>query len=328
MPEYMDYNTTDDSDGPRSKAKKIRSALLLLFCAVWLVFIALWAFLRAPANTRSNFTPVTCRQIAFSNTLPETASEFMMLAEALENSEFSMPMEAGFNQKYPKTAKIFMDSAVSYSSSDPEFFEEEDCLCLIMPYVVTAPNDEENADSKTVKGMDLLILPYACSESRENGRVFSTVLLEKPIRLSLRYEYGQGVSSVVRSEPLDTSRFRLNFYDLSLNIQSGPLEEASYTLSLSSPLTQDEVKSNRFVSEIRLTHNERERGNRVSGGVGDSELARLFTREMLWKNNRPGTSYRLRISFNDLMYERFNGLSLNTESEAGDDAPSFSISVN
>ena len=329
MPEYMDYNQHHE-EKKITKGKKIRSWIIMGFSAAWLIVLAVWAFTASPDNIRIRFAAKTGNFQRFNNLSDET-NEFAEFYTYLnsENSPEEVKMDSVFEEQYPEVYKLLVRSAHLYER-EPYAYDGGNCLAVVLPYAMQSAGN--------YKGVDVLLIPYSggVSFSEESEKTAYTLKISELIRYRIKYDYTKlqtdaPENRIITRENLDPKRFKLNFYKLTLNIEAADvIYDAFYKAQCTAPISNKESES--ISKNIKIKGNEKTAGKTLSGGEDETAgiIAKSYSEDVFALGENKITSYSLVIDFNDIMYDKFQSIILETivKNANKTDNSGFSITVN
>ncbi len=310
MPEYMDYNDTNDF---KTAKQKRRSNILFVLSILFMVAVIVFVIVRNPENVRTDFDPVSSSWNTVGQGVEETENEFLAFRSDLQGK--TMTLSDDFRSKYPHVYEILTADRSTLTQNTVQHFDDGRYLTLSIPYVATEDTNYEEQGSEYVSGLigaDFTVIEYVS----DNG-----VSVSAPVRFSVRYHKTQSDSiPFVELYHVESTSFRLNFYTLTLDIQpAAATDTVDCAIDLSDPINKSEFDSDKWAKKINFDSIEADSVMRLGGGErGDTNAQYRYTFES------PQKTLKLIMEFDDAMYQKFEKLTVQNLP----DGTTFRITVN
>lgn len=319
MPEYMDYN--DVEIGYKSKKHKIFSNIRFYIAIIFLLFVVIWTFTHLPENVRTGFDSVYSSSHKIGEEKVESRNAFLEF-----NSAFSVDEKVNVDKEFKSgrfdaILKLTQVSKLDLAKDKIDTFNIGDTFVVVRTYEVERQKDangkyyDENTDKIIgTLGFDVLIFEFDTTDG---------FVVRNPKRFSMRYhnKINQLVPTIEKVY-VDNESFRLNFYSLSVVVESeNKITDAKTTLNLEEGINKQEYENQTFVkNQFAKTKENKDLVKTLlteGGNRGDKKVFNTIT----FNEN---TSYaEIGINFNDNLYNKFSYFKVEAEDQA-----TYKIKVN
>ncbi len=215
MAEYMDYNDYDY--GYSTKKKRIFANIRLVVAILLLLSIVLWVVIREPKNIRTDFSSVYSSSHKISEKI-KGENEILNFAKSFEIDD-----TANFSEEFKKNYPIIYDwlytPKAEIAKNKVKTFDKNGYFAIATTYQVQRDKDtngkyfDENKKYLVgTTGLDIYLFKY---DTKDDFTVY------KPEKISVYLHNGKDdVIPYIERVHIPADRFRLNFYSLSIVVES------------------------------------------------------------------------------------------------------------
>ena len=222
MADYM-YHDYDGDVTVESKKRKVLSIIGTTLCVLWFVAIGLYIAIRHDDIVRTEYPEITFIAHSFADEIsPSADCEFMQIKQEFVDKGASKIVNAKLFETYPKL-KSLLDVENATKTDSPIFYYDEDgYLTVAQVYVDYRNKSDKSSVFKGIMGVDVMMIPYETADNK--------VKVCSPLRFCLKYDISDGVLGMLSKKELLSESFRLNFYNIALEIKGA--NNIDYTLNL------------------------------------------------------------------------------------------------
>lgn len=320
MPEYMDYNDYDG--GEKTKRQKILSTISCILSAAFLIFIVIWTFTHLPENVRTNFEPVYSS--AHKTDEPEKASRnaFLEFNSAYSEGEKVVVDKDFKSNAYRKIYELTQVSKLDLAKDKIDTFNIGNTFVVVRTYEVERQKDanghyyDENKDTIIgTLGFDVLIFEFDTKDG---------FVINNPKRFSMRYHNKiNDLVPTIEKVYVESESFRLNFYSLSIVVESENEFDKVYTnLNLSEGINKKEFENQFFVtSQFAKSKENKDLMNLIETKKGGERGDKFVSSAV--SLSAPIKFAEIGINFDDAFYNKFSSFKVDAIENA-----TYKIKVN
>lgn len=305
MAEYMDYNDYDY--GYSTKKKRIYANIRLVVAIVLLLSIVLWVVFREPENIRTDFSSVLSSPHKISEKI-KGENEILNFAKSFEIDDTANFTE-DFKKNYPTIYNWLYMPKAEIAKNKVKTFDNNGYFAIASTYQVQRDKDtngkyfDENKKYLVgTTGLDIYLFKY---DTKDDFTVY------KPEKISVYLHNGEDdVIPYIERVHISADRFRLNFYSLSIVVESDETFDSLFTtLDLESGINKKQYEQEYFngISFVNNASNVSLLGKKItiSGGkLGDTHLTQKL-------ECSTETDYAcVGLKFEDVLYNKFESYSI------------------
>lgn len=302
MAEYMDYNDYDY--GYKTRRKKIFANIRLVIAILFIVGAVVFTITNLPDNVRTDYDPVYSSTHKIGEKIKTETNEFVSFNKKFKDEDM-VNFNADFEKEYPEIYKLAHMPKKEITKQKVKTFDNGDgYFVLAYTYEVTRQKDANGNyydDDKEyiigTTGVDFYIFKYDLTDA---------LTIYKPERFSIRLYTGQNdLVPYIQKVYISSDRFRLNFYSLSVVVQSdSEFSELTSTVSFESGINKSQYDNEFFTKQQFIKSDDNQdligKYNTTDGGQrGDM----LVENEFLIKS--PVKKAIIGINFDDAVYNKF-----------------------
>ena len=215
MAEYMDYNDYDY--GYSTKKKRIFANIRLVVAIVLLLSIVLWVVFREPENIRTDFSSVLSSPHKISEEI-KGKNEILNFANSFDIDDTENFSEE-FKKNYPTIYNWLYTPKAEIAKNKVKTFDSNGYFAIASTYQVQRDKDTNGAYFDENKkylvgttGLDIYLFRY---DTKDDFTV------HKPEKISVYLHNGKDdVIPYIERVHIPADRFRLNFYSMSVVVES------------------------------------------------------------------------------------------------------------
>ena len=244
MPEYMDYNDYDN--GEKTKRQKILSTISCILSAAFLIFITVWTFTHLPENVRTKYGPVYSSAHTIGEKSKKVYNEFLDFDKNFELDK-TIVVDENFKEKYPKIFSLAKATKLDLAEKSVKTYDLGEYFVIATAYEVDRQTDANgnyyDEGKKFITGtvgVDFYLFKYSITDGFE---------IKMPERFSIRFtENSTDIVPTIQKVYVESDSFRLNFYSLSILVESKHEFNKVYTdLNLLEGINKEEFEKQFFI---------------------------------------------------------------------------------